>query len=312
MTAYPHDRYGLIRRDAALRRGISDSCRANDVKAGQLISLIPGVNVEPSADFDGHEGAQKLHRLRAIAVATSEIARPLPLSHASAAAMLGLPLLKPDLARVHVTTGLPGGGSVGTVRHLHPAPLDPAELRTIDGLVVTSLERTAIDVATMGDFAQAFTAFDQALRLGADRDQMSEMLAARRRRGGKVARVALTSATGQAESVGESWSCAQIVDARYPAPRQQHGIRVASGSTYVTDFDWEWLVVGEFDGMIKYGRLRRPGESIADAVIREKLREDEIRDTGPRVVRWTWNDLERDAFIPRLHRRLAPLGFVAA
>ncbi|WP_240524231.1 hypothetical protein [Gordonia polyisoprenivorans] len=71
-------------------------------------------------------------------------------------------------------------------------------------------------------------------------------------------------------------------------------------------------MVGEFDGMIKYGRLRRPGESIADAVIREKLREDEIRDTGPRVVRWTWNDLERDAFIPRLHRRLAPLDLVAA
>lgn len=42
-------------------------------------------------------------------------------------------------------------------------------------------------------------------------------------------------------------------------PRSCTGsIRVASGSTYVTDCDWEWLVVGEFDGMIKYGRLRRP------------------------------------------------------
>ncbi|WHU45688.1 hypothetical protein QNM97_16890 [Gordonia sp. L191] len=87
---------------------------------------------------------------------------------------------------------------------------------------------------------------------------------------------------------------------------------VASGSTYVTDFDWEWMVVGEYDGLIKYGRLCMPGESIADAVIREKLREDEIRDTGPRVVRCTWNDLERIAFTPRLHRRLAPLGLVAA
>ncbi|WP_246007660.1 hypothetical protein [Gordonia oryzae] len=122
----------------------------------------------------------------------------------------------------------------------------------------------------------------------------------------------MTSATGQAESVGESWSCAQVIDARYPAPRQQHRIRAASGSTYVTDVDEEWLVVGEYDGLIKCGRLCMPGESIADAGIREKLREDEIRDTGPRFVRWTWNDLERDAFIPRLHRRLAPLGVVAA
>ncbi len=60
-----------------------------------------------------------------------------------------------------------------------------------------------------------------------------------------------------------------------------------------TDFGWESLrTVGEFDGKIKYGRLIGPGEKPEDAVFREKIREDRIRDLGWEVVRWTWADLE--------------------
>ncbi|MGC5248574.1 hypothetical protein ACPXB3_16825 [Gordonia sp. DT219] len=313
MTNYPQDDFGLIRRDAALRRGISDAHRAAAVKRGGLIRLVPGVDVEPSEEFDGHEGAQKLHRLKAIAVSTSNLGaeKALPLSHASAASLHGLPLLKPDLGRVHVTTGRVAGGSIRSHRHLHAAPLEADELVRCDGLLVTSLERTAVDVATSGDFTQALTAFDQALRLGADRSLMQEILVRRRRRNAKIAERALRFASALADSVGESWSRAQIIDATLPIPRLQQEIVVASGRTYRTDFDWDWRLVGEFDGMTKYGRLRRRGESVADAVIREKLREDEIRDTGPMVVRWIWSDLERDLLIPRLRNRLVALGLAA-
>jgi len=51
--------------------------------------------------------------------------------------------------------------------------------------------------------------------------------------------------------------------------------------------------IGEFDGRVGYGRLVRPGQSPADAVYEEKLREDAIRDTGRQVVRWTWPELDR-------------------
>lgn len=314
MTAYPHDRFGLIRREAALRRGISDNQRAKDVAEGRLIRLAPGVDVETRDEFDGHEGAQKLHRLRSIAAATSNATtdRPLPLSHTSAAAMQGLPLLKPDVERVHVIAGSSNGGSVRGLRHVHAATIGPDELVRVDGIEVTTLERTAVDVATMGDFAQAFAVFDQALRLGADRAVVEQMLARGRRRGGKIAKDALRWATGRSDSVGESWSYAQMIEAGIPLPRQQHRIRAASGRAYVTDFDWEWTLVGEFDGLVKYGRYRRPGESVADAVFREKCREDEIRDTGPRVMRWTWTELERDVVIPRLRSRLSSLGLHAA
>ncbi len=73
------------------------------------------------------------------------------------------------------------------------------------------------------------------------------------------------------------------------------------------DLGWpELRTVGEFDGMVKYGRFRRPGETVADAVVREKLREDAIRDTGLRVVRWTWTELGQFAVVvDRLQRAFA-------
>ena len=46
-----------------------------------------------------------------------------------------------------------------------------------------------------------------------------------------------------------------------------------------------------FDGRVKSGWLPRPGETAADAVYAEKLREDVLRDLGWQVVRWTYADL---------------------
>jgi hypothetical protein len=73
------------------------------------------------------------------------------------------------------------------------------------------------------------------------------------------------------------------------------------------DFGWELeRTLGEFDGKVKYGRLRRPGEEPEDAVFREKVREDRIRDLGFEVVRWTWSDLKQPQVLAdRLQRAFA-------
>ncbi|HEY0698007.1 MAG TPA: hypothetical protein VGD43_09375 [Micromonospora sp.] len=66
--------------------------------------------------------------------------------------------------------------------------------------------------------------------------------------------------------------------------------------------------MGEFDGRVKYGRLLRPGQDPGDAVFAEKMREDAIRDTGLRVVRWVWNGVDDfGEVVARLRR-----AFVAA
>ena len=54
----------------------------------------------------------------------------------------------------------------------------------------------------------------------------------------------------------------------------------------------QYRAVGEFDGLVKYGRLLRPGQDAGQAVFEEKRREDAIRDEDWRVTRWTWPDLE--------------------
>ena len=52
----------------------------------------------------------------------------------------------------------------------------------------------------------------------------------------------------------------------------------------------------EFDGAIKYHRFRRPGESLEEMVMREKGREDLLRElTGWTMIRITWADLARPA-----------------
>jgi hypothetical protein len=56
------------------------------------------------------------------------------------------------------------------------------------------------------------------------------------------------------------------------------------------DFGWPELgTVGEFDGLVKYGRV--PGSDPADVLVEEKRREDALRAEGLAVVRWTWIDL---------------------
>lgn len=314
MTTYPRDRHGIIRRSAALGVGISDHEITTDLRRRRLVRVYPGAYVLANEDFAGHEGAQGLHRLASIAASITEIGMgtDLPLSHASAATLHGIPLLKPDVTRVHVTTGRSAGGSIRKYRHIHAAPLDPVEVTVVDGVAVTSIERTVVDVACCRDFAQALTAFDQGLRAGGRGDLMRDILGQHRRRGGNVARRALDWASLQSESVGESWSRAQMIEAGLPIPRLQHTFTCSSG-TYITDFDWQGLVIGEFDGMVKYGRHLRVGESAADAVAREKRREDDLRgSSGAMVRRWTWSDLERRTVVALLIPWLEHYGLVVA
>ena len=77
----------------------------------------------------------------------------------------------------------------------------------------------------------------------------------------------------------------------------QYEVRSADGALLGTT-DWGWPehgLLGEFDGKIKYGRLLRDGEEPGDAVFREKVREDAVRDaSGCRMVRFVWRDLYRD------------------
>lgn len=249
------------------------------------------------------EDARVRHRLL-IRATLSELSPTAVLSHASAAVWHGLPTWRIPLRRVHVTRIRSSGGRRSARVHVHVASLPAAEVVLVDGVPVTSVARTVVDVARSRPFEEAVVVADGALAAGlTDREELAAVLhGLHRRRGLPSARLAVEFADARAESVGESRSRVAIMRAGLPVPTLQWEVRDRHGRQIGRpDFGWEeQLVAGEFDGRIKYGRLVRPGESAGDVVYREKLREDRLRTVLRAVVRWTWNDL--DEFAPTAAR----------
>ncbi|GAA4667841.1 hypothetical protein [Gordonia humi] len=191
---------------------------------------------------------------------------------------------------------------------MHAGLFGPDDVVEVDGVVVTSLERTCVDLATArDDLPEALTVFDAALRAGASTEGMERHLR-RSKRGVAMARRAYSFADPRAESPGESWSRAQMIDAALPLPDLQVEHLLGSGRLARCDFGVDGVFVGEFDGLVKYRREMRRGEPPEQVVIREKLREDGLRALGLDVGRWIWDDLRAGRLVARLEERYDRIG----
>ena len=310
------DRHGLVRRQVALASGESVRSFDGAVREGALVAVDRGVYVKASA-LAGHSRVEEERlksRFRCLAGA-SRHDRDALLTHDSAAALLGMATLHPERKLVHVSTGSRGGGGVrNRTTIFHPGQIPDDDVAVIEGVRVTTLARTAVDVALASDFPRALAAFDSALRLGADRDDLNERLR-EPRNNVATARLALKHANGAAENPGESWGRAQIIEADLPIPEIQRTYLLRDGSVARVDYDWDGILVGEFDGEVKYRKQLRGDLNPEDVVIAEKLREDMLRELGLDVIRWVWRDLRPSAHGPSsligmLQRRLAVRGLI--
>jgi hypothetical protein len=228
------------------------------------------------------------------------------ISHSSAAVLHGLPVWPQAVSQVHLTRDRPGGGKIRSHVRVHGARLTDSEVTAIDGIAVTSLSRTVLDLCRTLPLEQAVAAGDCALVQGLVVEVLEEALGRLGRSPGtRSARRAVQLMDGRSESAGESVSRVRIISGGLPAPEPQLVVRAPNG-TFVARVDFGWKdqqTVGEFDGKIKYGRLLKPGQRIEDVVAKEKEREDAIRDLGWKVVRWTWDDLHRPGVLcARLQR----------
>ncbi|MGI8458185.1 MAG: hypothetical protein ACR2LI_08750 [Propionibacteriaceae bacterium] len=231
------------------------------------------------------------------------------LSHGSAAVVHGLPIWRRGLSQVNVTRDRSGGGRRRPTVHVHVAPLERGEVVQVNGYAATSLARTVVDLARTSGLDQGVAIADGALALGVPATQLQAALGrARGWPGVPLARSAIDLADGRSESVGESVSRVRFLTHGLPKAVPQWVVSDGAGVVVGRcDFAWpELRTLGEFDGRAKYGRLRRPGESVESAVYREKLREDALRDLGWQVVRWTWAELDNFAVVAdRLWRAFA-------
>ncbi|MGI8624956.1 MAG: type IV toxin-antitoxin system AbiEi family antitoxin domain-containing protein [Geodermatophilaceae bacterium] len=213
-------------------------------------------------------------------------------SHGSAAALLGLDLLRdPDATQTVLTVrpGQRGHRDLDGIR-VHRAGLPPWHVSEVNGLPVTTVARTLVDLTRALSLRDGVVAMDAALHSGRVRlEQLEEVLADCRgwpwiRRAASAVKLTDAAAESALESLSRIFFCAHDI----PAPRTQFVVR--SGQRFIarTDFWWEKpRVAGEADGLGKYAAL-------AD-LHAEKLRQERIEALGIRVVRWTWGDIWQPA-----------------
>lgn len=286
----------LLSRPQLRAAGYSDVELRQLLRTGELTALRRGCYVRGAAPAD-----EDVRHAMATRAALEQLGPGAVCSHVTAAVLHGLPVWRIPLQRVHVTReSVRSGSRSNALVHVHAAPLSREEIVEVDGLPVTSLQRTVADLARTVPFEPAVAVADAALRGEPGRRTpvapaaLSEALTrVTRWRGAPAARRAIAFADGRSASVGESRSRVALSRAGLPAATLQWRVIDRAGRLVgYTDFGWpQWRTVGEFDGQVKYTRLLEPGREPGDVVFAEKLREDRLRDLGLAVVRWTWANL---------------------
>ncbi len=226
-------------------------------------------------------------------------------SHSTAAVLHGLWTWR--LAEeVHVTQlGNPSvrrRADPGVRRHWTPLPV--TDRGEVDGLPVTSLERTIVDCARHLAPTAGIVVADSGLRAGADIGRVAAVLeAAAGGRGVRRARRVLAEADGRSESPGESAVRWIAVDGGLSRPEPNHVVSTWRGE-YRLDLAWtEQRVAVEFDGAVKYS-----GGEFGDPqgrLLAEKARHDALVEAGWFVLRVTWGDLaDPDLLVRRIRSAL--------
>lgn len=289
----------LILSSDAARLGQDVRGLARRAAAGELRRIRQGVYV-PAAAWDALEFWDRYPLL--VLAAASTLQSRTVFCRRSSAALWDLPLLGRS-PLVHACTFDDGGGRsrAGVRRHF----VDPVSLQVEErrGLLVTSRLRTVLDLAAFESFEQAVAVLDHVLRPqpGLAPLSTSELAAALTANYSAAAarriRAALDFADPASESPGESVSRALMHRLGFQPPTLQSEVRDAQGLAGRTDFEWrEERLCGEFDGRIKYQRAEYlRGRTASEVVVDEKYREDRIRATGRRVIRWTWKELSTPA-----------------
>lgn len=279
---------------AALRRhGGSTNRLERAARTGSSVRVRAGAYAEPTA----WRGARPAARHLALLVAAQSAARGrMVFSHESAAALWGIPIVGawPDLPQA---TAPPTSGrrSTGAVRWHRGALRD--EVRSIDGLLVTTPLRTLLDVISARSFVSGVVALDHVLhdpaRFSLTRDDLLEAIEQQRPfRGARRAAATAEFGNGLAGSPEESVSRVRIAEGGFPPPQLQKRFIGIDGREYFTDFYFpDADAIGESDGWAKYEnpaflKGRTPAQAFRD----EKRREDALRPLVSAFVRWEWDD----------------------
>lgn len=217
-------------------------------------------------------------------------------THQSAAALHGFDLFGTDLDLIHVTRldGHRGRREAGVV--FHEGKVDADHIVEVEGRQVIVPMRAVFETCSVSGTESGMVVASSAMRLGAvSSGQLEEEgHVFDHWPGSRTARLAIRLADPRLETVGEVRSLHMMWRHHIPHPELQWEVVAADGSLIArTDFAWvESRHTGEFDGMVKYGRLNPFLTEPGRAIEKEKIREDAVRGEQLGMSRWGWTDLE--------------------
>lgn len=302
-VAHIADSHGVLLRREALEAYVDDDALRRLVRARRLVRMRQGAYCL-SEVWAAADDAER-HRLLSRAVMRL-YGDHVALSHASSTLAQGGPAFGLDLSSVHLTHLAGAGRRQARVVH-HVGEVRVGDLRRVDEWWVTVPARAVFEVTCLWGSEVGLVQANHFLRAGMTSiDELAHVFASHDRWAGSLSQHAVTLlADPRVESVGESRCQWCFWHQGLPRPVAQYEVRHPDGRLAgVVDFAWpERRVIVEFDGMEKYHRMRRPGETIEQMVVREKKREDLIRRlTGWTVIRLTWADLRTPVHVARLIR----------
>lgn len=278
LAALAKRQFGAVSREQLLAIGFSVAWIDHALRAGRLTQLYRGVY------FVGHGEITPKAKAMAAVLACGEGA---VVSHRSAACLYRiLPCPALDRAVEVTVAGRALDQRPGIMVH-RTASFDRRDIRTLDGIPITSPARTLLDLAaTAPDELEA--AFDEALfRKVVRLPQLDELIGRSAGRPG----VALLRELYRAEAGGERNRLeaekrfrALVEVAGLPKPRPNARI-----GRFVVDFLWpEHRVVAELDG---FGTHARRASFEGD-----RTRDGDLQALDYRVVRVTWRQLTREPY----------------
>ena len=299
LRALADEQHGVVTRRQALRSGMTErQLKTATQPRGEWVVVRRGAYAE-RWEWDAADEPRR-HLMNVVAV-TLAARRPYALSHSSAAVVHDLDCRPYWRELVHVShPRVLGGRTEGGVKH-HPADVPEDQLVEVKGLDVTSLARTAVDIAREHGTEDGVVACDQVLRRGVPRSSLYDVLT-QMSSWPRVtcARAAVRLADPGAENLAESLARMLVIELGFGTPTTQVWIEDGGRRVRV-----DMILNGhifEFDGKIKYtGEL---GEG-TDVLWQEKQREDWLRSLGFGISRIVWSDLfgtGRRAALQRLAR----------
>jgi hypothetical protein len=156
-----------------------------------------------------------------------------------------------------------------------------------NGVTITSVARTVVDLARMGSFAEGVVVADSALRAGKTTVAEVERVIADCGQwpGVKRARRVAAFSDGRSESALESIGRVAFAEHGLPPPELQVWVGAAElGMVGRADFLWaKYRTIAEADGAAKYTNPRR--------AIAQLDRDARLRDAGFEVVHFTWDEM---------------------